>query len=55
MWTQVAGLVIDIGLGALAYRLASQLEAVVTTLRASIESHGARLDKIEDRLGRTAT
>lgn len=47
MLTQIIGLAVDLGLGALAYRLTKQLEHVVTTLSVMVKAHDERLSALE--------
>lgn len=49
MLNQVVGLLVDVGLGALAYRLTRQLEHVVVGLTTMVKDHEDRIKKLEDK------
>lgn len=49
MLSQIIGLAIDVGLGALAYRLTRQLEHVVKTLGDMVKSHDERIKALESK------
>lgn len=49
MLSQIVGIALDIGLGALAYRLTSQLQTVVTGLTVMVKDHEERIKKLEGK------
>lgn len=49
MLSQIVGVLMDIGLGALAYRLTSQLQVVVTGLTVMVKDHEERIKKLENK------
>lgn len=46
----IAGIVLDVALGAMAYRLARSIEKNQITLTAIVQEHAHRIDRLEDRI-----
>lgn len=49
MLSQIIGLAVDLGLGALAYRLTTQLQAIVNGLTVMVKDHEQRIQKLEGK------
>lgn len=49
MLSQIISLAVDVGFGALAYRLTTQLQAIVTGLTAMVKNHEERITKLENK------